>query len=70
MDFLTLEDVLFAHEDQIARYGEDHSLRDAGLQDSAIAQPGATFAGTFLYAFPFEMAAAYLFHFVQNYPLQ
>ncbi len=68
IDFLTLEDVLLAHEDQVTRYGGDSGVRDAGLLNSAIAQPRATFTGTFLHAFPFEMAAAYLFHIVQNHP--
>jgi death-on-curing protein len=36
--------------------------------DSAIAQPKATFGGNFLHAFPFGMAAAYMFHIVQNHP--
>jgi death-on-curing protein len=68
IDFLSLQDVLFAHADQIARYGGDPSVRDVGLLESAIAQPQATFGGAFLHDFPFEMAAAYLFHIVQNHP--
>jgi death-on-curing protein len=68
IDFLSLPDVLLAHADQIARYGGDPSVRDMGLLESAIAQPRATFGGAFLHDFPFEMAAAYLFHIVQNHP--
>ncbi len=68
IDFLSLPDVLLAHADQIARYGGDPSVRDMGLLESAIAQPQATFGGTFLHEFPFHMAAAYLFHIVQNHP--
>lgn len=68
IDFLGLPDVLLAHADQIARYGGDPGVRDLGLLESAIAQPQATFGGTFLHGFPFEMAAAYLFHIVQNHP--
>ena len=68
IDFLSLQDVLLAHEDQIARYGGDPSVRDIGLLESAIAQPQATFGGAFLHDFPFGMAAAYLFHIVQNHP--
>ncbi len=63
-----MQDVLLAHTDQIARYGGDPSVRDLGLLESAIAQPQATFGKTFLHAFPFEMAAAYMFHIVQNHP--
>jgi death-on-curing protein len=69
IDFLSLQDVLLAHTDQIARYGGDPGVRDVSLLESAIAQPQATFDGAFLYGFPFEMAAAYLFHIVQNHPL-
>jgi death-on-curing protein len=43
-------------------------VRDAGILESAIEQPRASFSGQFLHAFPFEMAAAYLFHIVKNHP--
>ena len=39
-----------------------------GLLDSAISQPRATFGGQLLHADVFEMAAAYLYHIVQNHP--
>ncbi|MEZ6066763.1 MAG: type II toxin-antitoxin system death-on-curing family toxin [Planctomycetaceae bacterium] len=68
IDFLSTGDVLFAHLDQIQRYGGDPGVRDLGLLESALAQPLATFDGQWLHAFPFEMAAAYLYHVVQNHP--
>jgi len=68
IDFLTTMDVLAAHGDQTHRYGGDSGIRDAGLLESALAQPQASFAGQSLHAFPFEMAATYLFHIVQNHP--
>lgn len=68
IDFLSLDDLLFAHTDQIKRYGGDSGVRDLGLLESALSQPQATFDGQWLHAFPFEMAAAYLFHIVQNHP--
>lgn len=68
IDFLTVDDVLVAHLDQTQRHGGDPGLRDAGLLDSAVAQPQASFEGQPLHAFPFEMAAAYLFHIVKNHP--
>ena len=68
IDFLNLQDVLLAHEDQTTRYGGDPSVRDMGLLESAIAQPFATFGNSFLHDFPFGMAAAYLYHIVQNHP--
>jgi death-on-curing protein len=53
---------------QIARYGGADGLRDRGLLESALAQPKATFAGELLHEDLFSMAAAYLFHIVQNHP--
>jgi death-on-curing protein len=66
--FLTLDEVLEIHRDQIARYGGSGGIRDIGLLNSAIAMPAATFANQFLHSDVFEMAAAYLFHLVQNHP--
>jgi death-on-curing protein len=66
--FLTLDEVLEIHRDQLARYGGAPGIRDIGLLQSAIAQPQATFGGQFLHADIYEMAAAYLFHLVQNHP--
>jgi death-on-curing protein len=66
--FLRLDQVLELHQDQIGRYGGSHGLRDMGLLQSALAQPAATFGGTFLYRDLFEMAAAYLHGLVSNHP--
>lgn len=66
--FLTLDDVLRLHRDQIERYGGAHGVRDHGLLDSALAQPQASFGEKFAHKDLFEMAAAYLFHLVQNHP--
>ena len=66
--FLTLDEVLAIHQDQIMRYGGTAGVRDLGLLQSALAQPCATFGGQFLHANLMEMAAAYLFHLVQNHP--
>jgi death-on-curing protein len=65
--FLTLDEVLEIHRDQLERYGGADGIRDLGLLQSALAQPQATFGGQFLHADLFEMAAAYLFHLVQNH---
>jgi death on curing protein len=66
--FLALTEVLGIHRDQIARYGGSGGVRDLGLLQSALAQPAATFGGQFLHGNLFEMAAAHLFHIVQNHP--
>ena len=68
VDFLTLDDVLALHADQIARYGGSVLVRDLGLLESALAMPAATFGGDFLHASLDEQAAAYLFHLVKNHP--
>jgi death-on-curing protein len=66
--FLTLDEVLAIHRDQNERYGGSDGVRDWGLLQSAIAMPAATFGGQFLHGDLCEMAAAYLFHLVQNHP--
>ena len=68
VEFLTIEDVLYIHQNQIEQYGGEHGVRDLRLLESAIAQPQATFGGQYLHSDVFEMAAAYLFHVVQNHP--
>jgi death-on-curing protein len=66
--FLTVDDILESHQNQIDTYGGSHGIRDIGLLESAIAQPEASFGGQYLHADIFEMAAAYLFHLVMNHP--
>lgn len=66
--FLTLEDVLEIHLDQIHRYGGKSGVRDQNLLVSSIAQPSSTFDGQYLHKTFSEKAAAYLFHICQNHP--
>jgi death-on-curing protein len=66
--FLDLERVLHIHRSMIKTYGGTSGVRDAGLLHSAIAMPQASFGGDYLHADLFEMAAAYLYHIVQNHP--
>lgn len=66
--FLTLDEVLLIHADQIARYGGRHGVRDQGLLSSALAMPEASFGGMPFHASLAEMAAAYLFHLAKNHP--
>ncbi len=60
--------MLALHADQIERYGGRAGLRDVGLLESALAVPAATFGGRFLHGSLHEMAAAHLYHLVQNHP--
>lgn len=64
---LSLEEVIEIHRDQIERHGGSPGIRDMGLLQSAVAMPQASFGGQLLHADLFEMAAAYLFHIVQNH---
>ena len=66
--FLTLEEILIIHQDQIEKYGGSFGLRDKNLLISAISQPKITFKGFFLHKNLYEMAACYLFHIIQNHP--
>jgi death-on-curing protein len=68
LHFLTLEDVLEIHSDQIRRYGGRKGIRDQDLLLSAIAQPSSTFEGKYLHISIHDKAAAYLFHLCQNHP--
>ena len=66
--FLALEQIERVHQSMLEAYGGLDGLRDAGLLASAAAMPQAAFDGEWLHADLFEMAAAYLFHLVQNHP--
>jgi death-on-curing protein len=66
--FLTLDDLLDSHTQQITNYGGSSGVRDMGLLESALAQPEAQYDGEYLHANLFEMAAAYFFHLVRNHP--
>jgi death-on-curing protein len=67
-EFLSLDEVLALHAEQVERYGGAHGLRDLGLLESALAAPQAPFEREYLHGSPPEMAAAYLFHLVRNHP--
>jgi len=66
--FLTLDEVIALHADQIERYGGRPGIRDLGLLQSALGTPSAIFEGRFLHEDLHEMAAAHLFHIVRNHP--
>ncbi|MEK7678791.1 MAG: Fic family protein, partial [Deltaproteobacteria bacterium] len=66
--FLTLDEVVVIHRDQIERYGGSPGIRDIELLQSAVSMPTAGFSGDYLHSDIFEMAAAYLFHIIRNHP--
>ena len=66
--FLSLEEVLEIHRQQIERYGGASGVRDLALLESAITQPQAKYSNEFLHSSIPAMAAAYLFHICRNHP--
>jgi len=66
--FLSLDEILEIHQNQIGLYGGEPAIRDIALLESAIAMPYAGFGEHYMHEDIFEMAAAYLFHIVQNHP--
>ena len=48
MILLTVDEVMMLHDEQIATYGGDPGLRDAGLLDSAV----ASFDGVMVHSSP------------------
>lgn len=66
--FLSLEEILEIHHDQIERYGGAEGIRDLGLLHSALAMPEAGSRSQYYHTDLLEMAAAYLFHIVKNHP--
>jgi len=66
--FLTLDEILEIHQQQIETYGGLLGLRDSGALHSAVATPTVTFEGHYLHPTIPAMAAAYLFHLSQNHP--
>lgn len=67
-DFLSVEDVIQIHDEQIAAYGGATGVRDQGLLESAVAMPRASFGETYLHEDLAHMAAAYAFHLARNQP--
>ncbi len=66
--FLTLDEILEIHAQQIELYGGSDGVRDSAGLESAVATPMASFGGEFLHSTIPSMAAAYLFHVCQNHP--
>ena len=60
--FITLDEVLEIHAQQIELYGASDGVRDPAGLGSAVAMPMATFCGEFLHSTVPSTAAAYLVH--------
>ena len=66
--FLSLDEVLEIHDDQIRRYGGASGTRELGLVQSALGTPRAGGPAGYYHTDLYEMAAAYLYHIVRNHP--
>lgn len=66
--FLTLDEVLALHHEQVRRFGGSAGLRDLALLESSLGSVTATFGGAFLHESIFEMASAYLYGICRNHP--
>ena len=66
--FLTLAETVEIHAYQIEHFGGSDGMRSQEMLESAIGIPSSTFGGTYLHPTIPDMAAAYLFHLVENHP--
>lgn len=64
--FLTLDEVLSLHAEQIRLFGGSSGIRELGLLQSAMGSVEATFDGALLHETIFAMAAAYLHGICRN----
>jgi len=66
-NFLTLEQVIFIHEEQIEQYGGSHGIGRLSLLESAVIRVQMTFGGKELYHNLFDKAASLLHGLVFNH---
>ena len=66
--FLTLAETVEIHAYQIEHFGGSDGMRSQEMLESAIGIPSSTFGGAYLHPTIPDMAAAYLFHLVENHP--
>lgn len=68
INFLSLDEILAIHYDQINRYEGSHGVRDFNLLISAASRLQATFGGFDLYPDVFSKAAALIHSLILNHP--
>ena len=66
--FLSVDEVLAIHEEEIRLFGGAAGIRQIELLHSAMGNVEATFGEIFLHETIFEMAAAYLYGICRNHP--
>lgn len=65
--FLSEEDILYIHNNQINLYGGESGIRSQELLNSAVSHVRTEFAGVKLYKNLIEIASAYIYHICQNH---
>lgn len=65
--YLTLDQILVIHDNQIELYGGSHGIRNLGLLESALARPQSSFAGEDLYPNIFLKAAVLMQGIIANH---
>lgn len=68
IDYLTIEEIIFAHDRIIEESGGSKGVRDLNLLQSAVGRPQASFAGQDLYQDIFLKAAALIHSLILNHP--
>ncbi len=66
--FITLEEAMLFHREEIKRAGGAEGIRDQDGLAGALAAPQAAFGGSYLLADVFEMAAAYVESICARHP--
>lgn len=64
--FLSVDDVLGLHADQLELYGGSPGVRDAGALEATVEMARVSFGGEYLHSDLFAMAAAYAFHIAES----
>lgn len=65
--YLSYEEILYIHKNQIEEYGGSYGIRDKALLESALAQPLSGFDNQEFHIGLVEKAAAYLFYLCKNH---
>ena len=65
--FLSLDEVLAIHHEEVQKFGGHHGIRDFNLLDSAVHRPQTSFMGEDLYPTLFDKAASLLHSILMNH---
>jgi death-on-curing protein len=66
--YITLEQVLVIHEDQVEKYGGSQGVRSLALLESAVFRPQTSFGGRDLYETIFDKASSLVHSLILNHP--